>query len=170
MPRKYVWTRRGAFLIVLAVALCAFGDEPKNLLKPTNKPDSWRFEQHDAAKGSMAAEDEAILFTVTETDGTDWHVQAAQTNLDLKDGKEYIVTFKAKASADRPVQLNAMIDQEDWHGIGLSEGVDLGKDWKDYKYEFKAEQTVVNKNRIGFVLGTEKGKVWIKDFVLVEKP
>ncbi len=168
--RKFKRAPLAVPIALLAIALCALGDEPKNLLKPTNKPDSWRFEQHDAGKGSIAAADDAILFTTSETDGTDWHVQAYQLGLDLKDGKEYVVTFKAKASGDRAVQFNAMIDQEDWHSVGLSENVDLGKDWKDYKYEFKAEQTIVNKNRIGFILGSEKGRIWVKDLVLSEKP
>ena len=158
-----------ACFALLAIALFATAEEAKNLLKPTNKPETWRFEQHEGGKGSLAADGDAIVFTITDTDGTDWHVQAEQTGLDLKDGKTYVVTFTAKASADRPATIAANIDQEDWHGIGLSEAVDLGKDWKDYKYEFKAEQTVVNKNRIGLVLGGEKGKVWVKDMVLAEK-
>jgi hypothetical protein len=169
MTRKFSSGNLAVPFALFAVALCALGDEPKNLLKPTNKTDSWRFEQHDAAKGSIAAADDAILLTTTETDGTDWHVQAYQTGLDLKDGKEYVVTFKAKASGDRAVGFNAMIDQEDWHDVGLSENIDLGKDWKDYKYEFKADQTVANKNRIGFKLGVDKGQVWVKDLVLSEK-
>ena len=160
----------GLSLLVVVAAICVVADEGKNLLKETNKSDSWRFEQHDAAKGKMEVDGEAILFDVTDTDGTDWHVQAYQLGLDLKDGKEYVVTFKAKASGDRAVQFNAMIDQDDWHSVGLSENVDLGKDWKDYKYEFKAEQTIVNKNRIGFILGSEKGRIWVKDLVLSEKP
>src|SRR3989442_100471 len=57
-------------LILFAAALVAAAEDAKNLLKPTNKPDSWRFEQHDSAKGNMAADDDAIVFDVTETDGT----------------------------------------------------------------------------------------------------
>jgi hypothetical protein len=141
----------------------------KNLLKPTNKPESWRFEQHEGGKGTMAADGDAITFDVTAVDGTDWHVQAFQTDLPLKDGKEYVVTFKAKASANRTVRLNAGIDQDDWHMIGLDEEVALTKEWKDFKREFKADMTVTNKNRVGFQLGQEKGKVWVKEMTLAEK-
>ena len=155
---------------LLAVAALTFAaDAPKNLLKPTNKADSWRFEEHETAKGKMEADGDAMTFETTVSDGTDWHVQAVQTGLDLKDGKEYIVTFKAKASAERSIPVNAGIDQDDWHGIGLTEAVDLGKDWKEYKFEFKADQTLANKNRIGFVLGSDKGKIWVKDLTLTEK-
>src|SRR4051794_37105941 len=62
--------------------------DAKDLLKPTNKPDSWRFEQHEGGKGAMAADGDAIAFDVTAVDGTDWHVQAYQINLPLADGRE----------------------------------------------------------------------------------
>ena len=161
-------------MIALLAPACLLAAEVKvergaNLLKPTNKLDSWRFEQKDAGKGKMAADGDAIAFEVTDTGIESWHVQAVQTNLDLADGKEYVLTFKAKASADRPIQVNAMIDQEDWHAIGLTEMVDLTTDWKDFRYEFRAEQTVKNKNRISFLFGNEKGKVWLKDVTLSEK-
>jgi hypothetical protein len=176
MPRPFrAPAALASLLMALTVCLLASaaeapkGDGGKNLLKPTNKPESWRFEQNESAKGTIAADGDAIVFEVTAVDGTDWHVQVYQTDLDLKDGKEYVVTFKAKAAAERSVHLNAMIHQEDWHPIGLEENVDLSKDWKDYKYEFKAENTVAKKNRIGFQLGNEKGKVWVKDMSLAEK-
>jgi hypothetical protein len=137
-----------------------------NLLKPANKAESWRFEQHEQGKGKMEPAADAMVFTVTEADGTDWHVQAFQTPLDLKDGTEYVATFKAKASEPRAIKVEAGIDEEDWHMIGLEEQVDLGKDWKDYEFKFTASETRPNKNRFGFVLGGEKGVVHVKDLVL----
>jgi hypothetical protein len=151
-------------------AAMAAAEPAKNLLAPTNKVESWRFEQHEGGKGSMKADGEAMALVVTETDGTEWHVQAARPNLELKEGQEYKLTFKAKADAERAIQVNAMIDQDDWHTIGLSESVELTKDWKDCEYTFKAEGVAgMKKNRITFVLGNEKGTVTLKDMVLVEK-
>jgi len=158
-----------AALSMLLLGLVAAAPDAKNLLKPTNQPSSWRSELHDAAKADMKPDGDAISIDIKETDGTDWHVQAIQTNLDLADGKEYVLTFKAKASAARSVPVQAAIDQEDWHNIGLEETAEVTDDWKDFKYEFKAQNTAKNKNRIGFILGSEKGKVWIKDAVLAEK-
>ena len=67
------------------------------------------------------------------------------------------------------MQVTAVIDQDDWHSIGLSENADLTTEWKDFKYEFKADQTVAAKNRLTFVLGKDKGKVWLKDVVMKAK-
>src|SRR5947209_14546562 len=138
MSRKLSLTLSAIF----ALALLAAAPEAKNLLKATNVPANWRLEQHEQAKASIAAEDDAIVIDVKETDGTDWHVQLTHPGLDLADGKEYTLSFKAKASDSRSVPVNAMIDVEDWHQIGLSETAEVTKDWKDFSYDFKADQTV----------------------------
>ena len=156
--------------VALMAALVTCAEEAKNLLKPANKEGSWRLEQHEGGKGTVKIDGDALVFDVTDADGTEWHVQAAQAGLDLKGGKDYVLTFKAKAEPDRQLPVNAMIDEDDWHQIGLSENADLTKEWKEFKYEFKAEQVhAAKKNRITLVLGGDKGKVWVKDVALVEK-
>jgi hypothetical protein len=95
-------------------------------------------------------------------------VQAVQTGLELKDGQEYTLTFQAKCDATCLVGLNAMIDQDDWHQLGLAEQISLGGEFREYKYSFRAEGVAPQKNRITIVLGFETGTVSIKDMVLVE--
>ena len=137
-----------------------------NLLKPTAEAANWRLEQHEQAKGTIAVADGALAFDVTASDDTEWHVQAFQTAIDLKDNQAYTVTFSAKADAERSIKVQAGIDEEDWHTVGLDEEVALGKAWKAYEYTFTATDTRAMKNRFGFVLGSAKGKVWVKDAVL----
>jgi hypothetical protein len=137
-----------------------------NVAKKTDDVKSWRLEQHEEGKGTIAAADGAIVFNVTNEDGTEWHVQAFQTPIDLKDGQEYVVTFKSKADAERTTKVQAAIDEEDWHTVGLDEEVALGKEWKDYEFKFTANDTKAMKNRVGFVLGMAKGKVYVKDLVV----
>jgi hypothetical protein len=153
----------------LLAGLLAFADEPKNLLKPTNKVESWRFEEHEGGKGNAKVDGDAIVFHVTKVTGTDWHVQAVQTDLDLKDGQEYTLKFKAKCESSCLIGVHAMIDQDDWHQIGLSEQVTLGKEYQEYKYNFRADGVIAKKNRISIVLGFETGTVSVKDMTLVEK-
>ncbi len=163
MSRRFL--AQFALLLALLIFIrCSWGAD--NILKPANDVKSWRFEQHEDGKGKISVDGDAIVFEITNVDGTEWHVQAFQTPLDLKDGKEYTLTFKAKADEAREVGVQAGIDEEDWHMIGLDEKAELGKDWKDFKYTFTANDVKANKNRIGFVLGGAKGKVWVKDLVL----
>ena len=161
----------GTLAVALAlVATAALAADKKNLLKPANKVDSWRFEQHEQGKGTIKADGDAIALETTEAGGESWHVQAVMAGIGLTDGKEYEVKFKAKADPARSVSLNAMIDEDDWHTIGLTEEIELTKDWKDYAFTFKADGVAKeNKNRLSFIIGGDKGKVWVKDMTLTEK-
>ena len=143
--------------------------ETKNLLKPTNDPESWVFELNDAGKGEMTVDGDAIVFHTTETTGTDWHVQAYQPEIDLKDDKDYVVKFQMKSAEPVEVLLVAGINEEDWHEVGLHESLSPTDEFKDYEFEFTAHDTVDKNNRIGFVLGIDKGVVSVKDMTLTEK-
>jgi hypothetical protein len=164
------------FLLFPLVALAADEAPPKdakseaaNLLKPTNDPESWVFELNDAGKGEMTVDGDAIVFHTTETTGTDWHVQAYQPEIDLQDDKVYVVKFQMKSAEPVELLLVAGINEEDWHEVGLHENLSPTDEFKDYQFEFTARDTVDKNNRIGFVLGIDKGVVSVKDMTLTEK-
>jgi cystathionine beta-lyase/cystathionine gamma-synthase len=158
-----------ALLCCLPWAIRAEEGKTTNLLKPTNSPDTWRLEQIEEGKGAMKAAGDAIQFDVTHVDGTEWHVQAFQVDLDLKEGQTYAVTFKAKASAARSMILVAMIDEDDWHEIGLHEDIYLRTEYQSYEFTFRATDVVKKKNRIGFMFGQETGSIFLKDMTLTAK-
>lgn len=56
------------------------------------------------------------------------------------------------------------IDEDDYHETGLHEEFIATSEFKEYK--FTASDTAKGKNRIGFVLSTEKGSLAIKDMTL----
>lgn len=159
------------FLLCSVALITVAADKAKTLLtKDPNKPATWQFEQHEGGKGAMKADADAILFDVTAVDGEAWHVQTFSHDVEFKDGKEYTLTYKAKADPARSITATATIDEDDWHAIGLQEDAELTRDWKEQTHTFKAENVVKPaKNRLGFFLGNEKGKVWIKDLTLTEK-
>ncbi|MGD9636025.1 MAG: carbohydrate binding domain-containing protein [Pirellulales bacterium] len=140
----------------------------KNLLKPTNDVESWVFEVNEGGEGSMKADDEAIVFTTTKTDGTDWHVQTYQPGIDLENGRKYVIKFSMKSPQEVAVNLVGQIHQVDWHEIGLREQLNPGKDYEDFKFEFTAHDVVDGNNRVGFVLGFAEGDVFVKDISLTE--
>jgi len=156
-------------LIAFLIPASVIAADDANLLKPTNKTESWNFEQHEGGKGEMKAVDDAIVFTTTEVDGTNWHVQVYQLDLDLKEGAQYVVSFEAKAEKPQSARLEASIGQEDWHGIGLSEELFLTKDYKKQEFTFRASGVAEKKNRIGFMLGDNKGVVSVKNMTLKAK-
>ena len=158
---------RVALLVIVAVALPLWAAE--NLLKPANKTDSWRLETHEGGKAKMEIDGDAAAFTVTDADGTDWHVQAIQTGIDLKNDGKYKLSFQIKADTATEIPVSAGIDVDDWHMVGLQETAQVGKEWKKVEMEFTASDVKAKVNRIAFVLGGTKGKVWIKECVLTAK-
>ncbi len=139
------------------------------MLKPTNKEDSWQFQQFGTGQGSLKADGETMVFTITDIDDTNWHVQAAQTGLDLTDGKDYVLKFQIKASEPRNVSIAALIDQDDWHVVGLAETFAVDKDLGKQEFTFTASNTLPKKNRLNFDLGEAKGTVTVKDVTLTVK-
>ena len=100
---------------------------------------------------------------VTQTDGTDWHVQVHQTGLNLTDGTTYTVSFIAKADKARTMPVSTGLDQADWHNVGLQASAALTTGWKPFRYVFTAHDTAPNHNRLAFTLGGQTGSVWISD-------
>ena len=158
-----------AILVTLFLPVVAFAEDGKNLLKPVNKAESWRLEQHEGATATLKAGDDAVVIDATKLTGTNWHIQAFQVDLDLKEGKEYTLKLKLAASHPRKVLLVATIDTDDWHEIGLHEDLSVDKEARSFDFTFRATGTVAKKNRIGFVMGDETGDLIVKDMTLTEK-
>jgi hypothetical protein len=149
--------------------IVVFADDAKNLLKPINKAESWRLEQHEGAQATLKIADDSIAFDATKLTGTNWHIQAFQCDLDLKEGAEYTLKLKAAAAQPRKVLLVAMIDADDWHEIGLHEGLSVDKEVHSFEFTFRATGVLPKKNRIGFVMGDETGNLIVKEMTLTEK-
>ncbi len=140
-----------------------------NLLSPTAKAESWTFETAQGGEGTMQVIDDTVVFKTTKTTGENWHVQAYQGGIDLEEGAEYTVRFKMQSPDNCMVVLLGLINQSDWHEIGLNEEVRPDATLRDYEYTFTARDVVKDNNRIGFELGTDKGTVVIKDVTLIKK-
>jgi Neuraminidase (sialidase) len=158
-----------AISMLLVFPAVVVADDPQNLLKPVNKAESWRLEQHEGAQATLKISDDAVVINATKLTGTNWHIQVFQTDLDLKEGQEYTVKLKLTASQTRKVLLVATIDKEDWHEIGLHEEISVDKEVRPLEFTLKATEVAPKKNRIGFVLGDETGDLIVKEMTLTEK-
>ncbi|MBC8103933.1 MAG: carbohydrate binding domain-containing protein [Cytophagales bacterium] len=107
-----------------------------------------------------------VAATVRAVDGTDWHIQAQLTGLDLKEGANYTLRFRAKADTVRRLKINAGLDQADWRRVGMEADASLGTDWQTYQYTFAASQVVPGHSRIAFVLGDQIGTISLRDVSL----
>lgn len=141
-------------------------EEPASLFKTTDEVANWRLELTEKGKGSMVAKEGAIVFETTSVGDENWHVQAYQTGIDLTEGSQYSVSFQLRSPSQSTVLLMALINQADWHEIGLHEEITGTPEFVSHQFTFTATGIVPKNNRIGFVLGTDKGTVMIKDMKL----
>jgi hypothetical protein len=124
---------------------------------------------HGTARATLAPEGNTYRVDVTAVDDINWHAQLWTTFDDLQEGATYTFRFRAKADAPRRVQVQAMIAQPDWHGIGLDEAVPLTQEWREYPFEFQAKDLAAS-NQLVLNLGDRTGTVWITDFTFTRLP
>ena len=129
-----------------------------NFLSPASE---WTSEHQGTTQATFQPDASGIKTSVTQTDGTIWHVQAHQTGIDLHEGATYTVTFRAKADSARTLPVAASLDQSDWHNVGLDANAALTTDWKPFSYVFTARDIVPGHARLAFTLGDQTGTVWI---------
>ena len=130
---------------------------------------SWQLNLTNGAAGSMEVVDGTFVFTTTDVTGTDWHVAPTVFSLQFENGVEYVVRFKMKSSDLCPVNVHGSIEQEDWHGIGLSETFIPTSEFQDYEFRFIAHDVDPGRNRFQLHLGAKPGKVMLKEFVILKK-
>ncbi len=125
----------------------------------------------DLAGGNQAtllrAGDGTMTITISSTDSTDYHVRLAEAPISLTEGKFYTVRFRAKASQPRIIKIYSQIDHGDFHGVGLDTPVQLGTQWTDYQFSFKAAG--VEPKHVScpqFLLGSQTGTVQLADVSL----
>ena len=89
--------------------------------------------------------------------------------MELENGAEYVVRFKMKSPNNCSVVLLGLVNQDDWHEVGLNEEFSPGNEFKDFEYSFTARDVLKGNNRIGFELGTDKGTVILKELTVTKK-
>lgn len=161
--------------LTIALMTCLFGTVAdagervrlRNLLRPAKLQGAWRLEQLEGSRGKLLIDSNTVQFVVTKVTGVIGHVHAFQGDLDLVDGVNYRVTGRIRSSEPCRIVLTAMIDEDDWHEIGLHEELDVTSDYKEFDFTFRVSDSVRRKNRIGFLIGQQPGTIWVEDLRLV---
>ncbi len=108
--------------------------------RPLGPP--WHLERDDQCKASWSIErggpgGKPFLRVRVERMGREnWIPQFAQPDLRFKKGQVYTLTFRARASSERKMQVNAMMAHEPWRQLGFYTSVELTTDWRSYTLAF----------------------------------
>ncbi|HEY3330414.1 MAG TPA: carbohydrate binding domain-containing protein [Capsulimonadaceae bacterium] len=140
-------------------------DGPANMVYPTSEAGAWHLFVPDPAVTKMTIDEGAAKIDMPTVGQDAWRYQINQQRIPLVEGRSYTLTFRAKASLDRPMAIVAQIVEGDWHGVGLSETPALTSAWQSFKYTFTATK-VTDNTMLVFMFGHKPGTVWIGDIVL----
>ncbi len=115
-----------------------------------------------AATGSNSAK-----VQVTNTAGTDWHIQFKHVNFSLKKDSVYVVRFSAKSSQNRTFYPSVMRNDAPytWYGGGTA---NLTTAWQTFQFSVTPSENIDGFGRLSFALGTQVGTVWFDDISLGE--
>jgi len=141
-------------------------DNPQIWTLENNVPAHGTMEVLDALEGPVGATGKVLRLEVTALGTQNWHVQCYQTGVNLQEGKNYLLAFWAKADRSRKLAVSAILDNADWHSLGLGSSVDLTPAWKKYVVPFVASNVVPNHGRISFCLGDALGTVSLANISL----
>jgi len=111
----------------------------------------------NAAVGSACARCD-----ISQTTGTDWHIEFAQYNRSLVQGVNYDLTFWARSGQPRYLSVGSQKGSPDWRNYGLSQRLAITTNWQQYTATFSANETVSDA-RVQFFLGETTGTVWLDD-------
>jgi hypothetical protein len=147
--------------------------KPSDLIEAPNDPNSWMLFMTEGAFASVTAEKAAIRIEIEKSGKETWHLQLLHPGTDLIEGKEYRLSFLAKASKPRSILVSSQIQGGDYHSTGLNATVELGDNWKQYTITFRATGTIAYQNIAPqFVLGKDTNgpnTIWISNVTLKPK-
>jgi len=69
-----------------------------------------------------------------------WRPQFSQSGLALKKGSAYTLAFQARADKPQQISVNCMMAHEPWERLGLSADLDLGPEWRPFRFTFLADR------------------------------
>ncbi|MEX0777412.1 MAG: carbohydrate binding domain-containing protein [Phycisphaeraceae bacterium] len=146
---------------------------PADLPAPLVPKAKWSVSHQGGANASLVAQDtgdgtiaEPAQVQITNVDGVDWHAQLHATQVNLRQDQTYTLSFRAKSSVPRDINVSVMRDQGDYRNLGLSRRVKLDTPWQDVPLTFTARSIVQDQTRITFNLGSAPSTVWIDNLKL----
>ncbi|MEZ4954911.1 MAG: carbohydrate binding domain-containing protein [Saprospiraceae bacterium] len=100
------------------------------------------------------------LVNITTVTGTNWHIQVAQLGFSIEPGKNYRVTFEAKAAGNRNMAVSLQRSNSPyttywWQDLALTTTANT------YSYDFQVDSTNVGNVGLLFHLGESTQNVWL---------
>lgn len=127
--------------------------------------DGWNLYRNGTATGNLSRADNSLKVVITNGSTEGWHVQLVKNNLQLKAGKKYRYSFKAKAEAARAFTSYIGMSSSPYSAYSGYNGGTASDTFAVYTFVFDQAQND-NTARIAFDLGKSEADFTITDFLL----
>lgn len=110
----------------------------------------------------------SICANIAEVGEFEYGVQLKQLGISLEKGKNYRLSFYAKADRERDISVVYMQNVTPWNSYGLFKEFAINANWCEYSTEFTVDQAETSDAKLSFNLGSIAGKVWLDSVKLEE--
>ncbi len=133
---------------------------------------SWTTEIHEPASATISAVLDGATNKVVRVRNSKvqdfYKVQFWQPVTSIEKDHCYRVCFRAKASADREIQVQLIKNAAPWGSYGLWWPQAITSKWTTYKTEFWANSTASD-GRLAFAFGANTSAAYIDNVVLIDR-
>lgn len=142
----------------------------KELLTAPLDAASWTFKTHSGARGSLRTENGMLRVDVEQAGTEAWHVEFHQIPKDLVEGRAYMLTIAARATAPRKLTFCAQQDPQPNEVLLPHTALNVGTEWKQYRLKFTMKKVIPNQTRLPLLqVGETPGTVYIRAISLMEE-
>lgn len=133
----------------------------------------WSFQTHDPASAKFDIDSKTMIsgkrsakFTIGAGGTEGWHVEIFNL-FPMQQGKSYMLSFLAKAAAERPMKVLVQQDQSPYT-VYYEQTFDLSTEAQTFTFFWTAEQADLN-TRLNLGMGGHTVDVWIDDVQVLRK-
>ncbi|MFT4735085.1 MAG: endoglucanase [Algoriphagus sp.] len=134
----------------------------------TSGNSGWNLSAQGGAMATFEREGNKAKIDVTAIGSDAWQVQFVLNNIALKEGKQYLVSFKAVSGNE--VSSTSYVGQSEapWGAYSGYTGVSIGTTEEEYQYGFEMKSENDDKARFVFDFGNAVGTTFLSDLKVEE--
>ncbi|MGL1936100.1 MAG: carbohydrate binding domain-containing protein [Fibrobacterales bacterium] len=133
----------------------------------TDGESGWVLDNFEGASAQTTVSNESLTLEISNAGSASWNIQFKQPGIPLEDGKQYRMSFSARAESSRKLDVNLETDGSPWTNYSNTDAFTLTTVMSTYTHEFSMSGTDLNA-RMVFNAGTNISNVTIDNISVVE--
>lgn len=136
-------------------------------------PFDWKLGLRDPEQATIAVDPAQtnvlkVTFNPKKPSQNPWDITLNQSGFQIKPGAEYRLSFRARATASRPIVALAILPRPPWSNLGLGRSFELDNDWRFFKARFTGQGEETMDAQLLFNIGASAVGLEISDVAIKE--